>query len=102
MNVEQPDIVNRLALEHLSEPDGDALTSRATSVKSSVTHVGDIDMYYEVHGSGDPIVLAGGLANDLSEWEWLVNWCARPAGSSLSTTVARGEPTSPMRPTRYR
>ena len=42
-----------------------------------VTHVGDIDMYYEVHGSGDPIVLIGGLANDLSEWEWLVNWCAQ-------------------------
>jgi pimeloyl-ACP methyl ester carboxylesterase len=40
-------------------------------------HVGDIDMYYEVHGSGDPLVLIGGLANDVSEWEWMVNWCAQ-------------------------
>jgi 3-oxoadipate enol-lactonase len=42
-----------------------------------VTHVGDIDMYYEVHGSGDPLVLIGGLANDVSEWTWMVDWCAR-------------------------
>ncbi|MFI5285549.1 MAG: alpha/beta fold hydrolase [Candidatus Dormibacteria bacterium] len=41
-----------------------------------MTHVGDIDMYYEIHGSGEPLVLVGGLANDLSEWEWMVNWCA--------------------------
>jgi 3-oxoadipate enol-lactonase len=42
-----------------------------------VTHAGDIDMYYEVHGSGEPLVLIGELANDVSEWEWLVNWCAQ-------------------------
>ena len=42
-----------------------------------VTHAGDIDMYYEVHGSGEPLVLIGGLANDVSEWEWMVNWCAQ-------------------------
>lgn len=40
-------------------------------------HVGDIDMYYEVHGSGEPLVLIGGLASDLSETEWLTNWCAQ-------------------------
>jgi 3-oxoadipate enol-lactonase len=39
--------------------------------------VGDIDMYYEVHGTGDPVVLIGGLGNDISEWEWLIQWCAR-------------------------
>jgi 3-oxoadipate enol-lactonase len=37
----------------------------------------DIDMYYEVHGAGAPLVLIGGLGNDLSEWEWMVEWCAR-------------------------
>lgn len=42
-----------------------------------VTRVGDIDMYYELHGSGAPLVLVGGLANDVSEWEWMINWCAR-------------------------
>jgi len=41
-----------------------------------VVHVGDIDMYYEVHGSGAPLVLIGGLGNDLSEWQWLIEWCA--------------------------
>jgi 3-oxoadipate enol-lactonase len=42
-----------------------------------VQRVGDIDMYYEVHGSGDPVVLIGGLGNDVSEWEWMTQWCAR-------------------------
>ena len=42
-----------------------------------VTRIGDIDMYYELHGSGDPLVLIGGLANDLSEWTWMVDWCAQ-------------------------
>ncbi len=41
-----------------------------------MTRVGDIDMYYEVHGSGEPLVLIGGLANDVSEWEWMINSCA--------------------------
>jgi 3-oxoadipate enol-lactonase len=40
-------------------------------------HVGDIDMYYEVHGSGEPLVFIGGLASDLSETEWLTGWCAQ-------------------------
>ena len=38
--------------------------------------VGDLDMYYELHGEGEPLVLIGGLANDLSEWEWMVQRCA--------------------------
>jgi 3-oxoadipate enol-lactonase len=42
-----------------------------------IQRVGDIDMYYEVHGTGDPVVLIGGLGNDISEWEWMVQWCAR-------------------------
>lgn len=43
----------------------------------TTAHVGDIDMYYELHGSGDPIVLIGGLASDISESTWLTDWCAR-------------------------
>jgi 3-oxoadipate enol-lactonase len=42
-----------------------------------IQRVGDIDMYYEVHGAGDAVVLIGGLGNDLSEWAWMVEWCAR-------------------------
>ena len=42
-----------------------------------VIHAGDIEMYHEVHGSGDPLVLVGGLASDISQWEWLTNWCAQ-------------------------
>jgi 3-oxoadipate enol-lactonase len=32
------------------------------------THVGDIDIYYEEHGSGDPLVLIMGLATDSQAW----------------------------------
>jgi 3-oxoadipate enol-lactonase len=42
-----------------------------------VTHAGDIDVYYEVHGSGAPMVLIGGLASDISQWGWLTDWCAQ-------------------------
>jgi pimeloyl-ACP methyl ester carboxylesterase len=34
-------------------------------------------MYYEVHGTGDPVVLIGGLGNDLSQWTWLIDRCAQ-------------------------
>jgi 3-oxoadipate enol-lactonase len=42
-----------------------------------VMRVGDIDMYYEVHGSGEPLVLINGLGNDISQWEWMIAWCAQ-------------------------
>jgi pimeloyl-ACP methyl ester carboxylesterase len=42
-----------------------------------VQRVGDIDMYYEFHGAGDPVVLIGGLANDLSESGQLIARLAR-------------------------
>jgi 3-oxoadipate enol-lactonase len=42
-----------------------------------VTRVGDIDMYHELHGSGDPLVLINGLAMDVSEWTWMIEWCAQ-------------------------
>lgn len=34
--------------------------------------VNDINLYYEVHGAGAPLVLIGGLGTDLSEWESLI------------------------------
>jgi pimeloyl-ACP methyl ester carboxylesterase len=30
--------------------------------------VNDIDIYYEIHGSGEPLVLIGGLANDITDY----------------------------------
>lgn len=42
-----------------------------------VIRAGDIDMYYELHGSGEPLVLIGGLAQDISQWGWLTAWCAQ-------------------------
>lgn len=42
-----------------------------------VTRAGDIDMYYELHGAGEPLVLIGGLAQDISQWGWLTDWGAQ-------------------------
>ncbi len=33
-----------------------------------VIKVNDINLYYEVYGKGEPIVLIGGLANDLTDY----------------------------------
>jgi 3-oxoadipate enol-lactonase len=41
-----------------------------------VTRARDIDIYYELHGSGDPLLLIGGLASDISQWGWLTDFCA--------------------------
>ncbi|MCK4963645.1 MAG: alpha/beta fold hydrolase, partial [Dehalococcoidia bacterium] len=32
------------------------------------TKVGDINMYYEVHGEGEPLLLIMGLGSDLTSW----------------------------------
>ncbi len=42
-----------------------------------VTHAGDINIYYELHGEGDPVVLIGGLGSDISRWSFLTDWCAQ-------------------------
>lgn len=39
--------------------------------------VNDIQMYYEIHGEGKPLVLIGGLASDLSEIESISHWLAQ-------------------------
>jgi 3-oxoadipate enol-lactonase len=31
-------------------------------------HVNDIQIYYEIHGEGEPLVLICGLGTDISEW----------------------------------
>jgi 3-oxoadipate enol-lactonase len=42
-----------------------------------IQRVGDIDMYYELRGEGDPVVLIGGLGNDITESERLIEWLAQ-------------------------
>jgi pimeloyl-ACP methyl ester carboxylesterase len=43
----------------------------------TTARAGDIDMYYELHGSGDPLVLIEGLAGDISQSTWLTEWGAQ-------------------------
>ena len=38
--------------------------------------VNDIQMYYEIHGDGEPLTLIVGLATDISEWDGLIRWLA--------------------------
>ncbi|HUZ68900.1 MAG TPA: alpha/beta hydrolase [Candidatus Saccharimonadales bacterium] len=42
-----------------------------------IQRVGDIDLYYEFHGTGDAVVLIGGLGNDITESQRLIAWLAR-------------------------
>src|ERR1700731_3998370 len=37
----------------------------------------DIQMYYEIHGDGEPLMLILGLATDLSEWRAIIHWLAQ-------------------------
>jgi 3-oxoadipate enol-lactonase len=39
--------------------------------------VNDINMYYEIHGDGEPLVLIVGLGTDISEWEGIIRWLAQ-------------------------
>ena len=39
--------------------------------------VNDIQMYYEIHGDGEPLVLIVGLATDISEWDGIIGWLAK-------------------------
>jgi pimeloyl-ACP methyl ester carboxylesterase len=38
--------------------------------------VNDIQMYYEIHGDGEPLVLILGLGTDVSEWDGIIRWLA--------------------------
>jgi pimeloyl-ACP methyl ester carboxylesterase len=39
--------------------------------------VNDIQIYYEIHGDGEPLVLIVGLGTDISEWEGIIRWLAK-------------------------
>ncbi len=39
--------------------------------------VNDINMYYEIHGDGEPLVLIVGLGTDISEWDGIIRWLAQ-------------------------
>src|SRR5213080_2719915 len=39
--------------------------------------VNDVDMYYEIHGDGEPLVLIVGLGTDISEWDGIIRWLAK-------------------------
>jgi 3-oxoadipate enol-lactonase len=39
--------------------------------------VNDIQMYYEIHGDGEPLLLIVGLGTDISEWEGIIHWLAQ-------------------------
>lgn len=39
--------------------------------------VNDIQLYYEVHGEGEPLALIVGLGTDISEWGSIIHWLAR-------------------------
>jgi 3-oxoadipate enol-lactonase len=38
--------------------------------------VNDIQMYYEIRGDGEPLVLILGLGTDISEWDGIIRWLA--------------------------
>src|SRR5947208_7748959 len=39
--------------------------------------VNDIQMYYEMHGDGEPLVVILGLGTDISEWDGIIRWLAK-------------------------
>ena len=39
--------------------------------------VNDIQMYYEMRGEGEPLVLVLGMTIDISEVEAIINWLAQ-------------------------
>jgi 3-oxoadipate enol-lactonase len=39
--------------------------------------VNDIQMYYEIHGDGEPLLLIFGLGTDISEWDGIIRWLAK-------------------------
>jgi 3-oxoadipate enol-lactonase len=39
--------------------------------------VNDINIYYELHGAGEPLVPINGLASDVSEYGDIVRWLAQ-------------------------
>lgn len=65
-------------------------------------HVNDIQMYYEIHGEGEPLVLISGLGTDISEWGDLIRWLAQHYRVIAPDTAERAAPTSQTDPIRSR
>src|SRR5262245_23235403 len=47
---------------------GDTPRAREEATGMSTTRVGDIELYYEEHGSGEPLLCIMGLAADSTAW----------------------------------
>ena len=53
-------------------------------------HVNNLDIYYEIHGSGDPLILIGGLGYDIWQWHKMVPELAKefePSSHSIRQWV---------------
>src|SRR5574340_1811367 len=50
---------------------------REEGTSMPTVEVNDIQMYYEIHGEGRPLVLIGGLGLDLSELQSISSWLAQ-------------------------
>jgi len=65
----------------LRNPGWTIYTERIGSIQKGTAmptiQVNDIHMYYEIHGEGKPLVLIGGLAIDLSEFDGISRWLAQ-------------------------
>ncbi len=61
-------------------------------------HVNDIQMYYEIHGEGEPLVLIGGLGTDISEWGDLIRWLAQHYRVIAPDNRGAGRTEKPDRP----
>ena len=64
--------------------------------------VNDIQMYYEIHGEGKPLLLIGGLGLDLSELQSMSGWLAQRYQVIVFDNRARAAPISQMSPTPLR
>ena len=63
----------------------------ADSARMSTATIGSLDLYYEEHGSGEPLLLIMGLAADSTAWMFQIPELRRAATArSSSTTAASG------------
>jgi pimeloyl-ACP methyl ester carboxylesterase len=61
-------------------------------------HVNAIQMYYEIHGEGEPLVLISGLGTDISEWGDLILWLAQQYRVIAPDNRGAGRTDKPDRP----
>src|SRR4029434_3138459 len=56
---------------------------KTQEARMSIARIGDIEMYYEEHGGGDPLLLIMGLAADSQAWVFQI-----PAFAERFRTIA--------------